>query len=169
MIDFIDFDLINLEHVKWLFEVRTHPKVAINFFAPPPASFEEHVKFLNAVIPSKKRIFFIVYLGERMAGYCQLIFRQLSIEVGFAVHPDMHGQGIGSASVLFVIKHIHDHYPERIENITLVVKESNLIAVNLYTKHGFVVQSRDEVLKELTMKFSPLKVNLLKSLALWES
>ncbi len=51
-----------------------------------------------------------------------------------AVHPDHRGQGLGLAIVEALIKHAK---AERLANITLEVRVSNLPAISLYHKVGF--------------------------------
>lgn len=133
---------INLEdHVAWMYEVRAHSQVAPFFFAPPPASFQEHARFLKKFIGSGDREFFIILMGDTKCGYCQIIHRDQDYEVGFALHPDWWGMGIGEMSAKWLIDHIKDHYAPK--DIVLYVKVGNHRAMRLYTKLGFYLEKQE--------------------------
>ena len=131
-IELVSVDQNNPDHVGWLYKVRTHPEVAAHFFAPPPSKFIDHVQFLKKVLEAKERDFFIVYADGQMCGYCQIINHSDSYEVGFALHPDWQGKGIGSVSVELLLAHIQRLDTDKSKNITLVVKKDNLRAIALY-------------------------------------
>jgi RimJ/RimL family protein N-acetyltransferase len=152
MIKLVPLDQNNPDHVGWLFKVRTHPEVAARFFAPPPKKFVDHVQFLTKVLETKEREFFIVYADDQMTGYCQIINRSDNLEVGFALHPDWQGKGIGSASVQLLLDHIRQSGSDKSSHITLIVKKDNQRAINLYQKFGFVITA--ELDNELSMKLN---------------
>ena len=56
-----------------------------------------------------------------------------------AVHPEHRGKGLGLAIVQALIKHAK---AERLANITLEVRASNIPAISLYRKVGFVEVGR---------------------------
>lgn len=129
----------NPDHVGWMYKVRAHPEVAAYFFAPPPEKFVDHVQFLTRVMEKKERDFFIVYADGQMAGYCQIINFPDGFEIGFALHPNWWGKGIGNTSMELLLEHLRQADSEKSNNITLVVKNDNVRAINLYKKYGFVV------------------------------
>lgn len=137
MITLIPLNHNNPDHVGWLYKVRTHPEVASHFFSPPPEKFIDHIQFLAKCLATRERDFFIVYAGDQMSGYCQIIHRPDNLEVGFALHPDWQGKGIGSVSVQLLLDHIKSFSSGK--SITLIVKKDNLRAIKLYEKCGFVI------------------------------
>lgn len=137
----VDFE--NRDHLEWLYKIRTHPDVARHFFAPPPSDYDTHVKFIDSSIKAKSRSFFIVSLNSQMTGYCQIIFHPDSIEVGFALHPDWWGMGIGSQAVHLLLNHLLNQEDREQRPITLVVKEDNLKAISLYKKCNFVITEKN--------------------------
>jgi len=150
MTKLVPLDQNNPDHVGWLYKVRTHPEVASHFFAPPPAKFIDHVQFLAKCMTTQERDFFIVYANDQMAGYCQIINHPDHLEVGFALHPDWQGKGIGSASVQLLLAHIKPSSSGK--SITLIVKKDNARAIKLYEKYGFVITNEKE--NELSMRLN---------------
>ncbi len=139
--ELIPFDLDDKDHIAWMFEVRSHPKVTPYFFAPPLENFDRHVRFLTEVVKTKKRTFFIVLSEGQKCGYCQIIHHQDSYEVGFALHPNWWGYGIGEVSANLLLDHILENLEPK--KITLIVRLSNLRAMHLYQKLGFSIVSQD--------------------------
>jgi len=137
----IPLDINDPDQVEWIYKVRTHPDVASHFFAPPPENFKAHMQFLFNATKNKERDFFIVYSNDEPCGYCQVIHRYDSYDVGFAFHPNYWGKGLGSASCEQLIACVKN-YPEK-KKITLVVKKNNKRALNLYKKLGFVIINED--------------------------
>ena len=56
-----------------------------------------------------------------------------------ATHPDYRRQGYGAAVVEAIKKHAKNN---RLDVITLEVRESNTAAIRLYTEHGFKVDGK---------------------------
>jgi RimJ/RimL family protein N-acetyltransferase len=139
------------DHVGWMYKVRTHPEVASYFFAPPPSKYLDHVQFLVKVQESGERQFFIVYVENEMSGYCQIIHRPDSLEVGFALHPSWWGKGIGGASMEALLDYTRQSKMKS-KDITLIVKKDNARAIHLYEKYGFVICA--DHLGQLTMKLN---------------
>lgn len=148
MIKLVPLDHQDQDHIGWLYKVRTHPEVVPHFFAPPPEKFIDHVQFLEKCLKTRERDFFIVYAGDQMAGYCQIINRPDAFEVGFALHPDWQGKKIGSASVELILERIWAYRSEK--PVTLIVKKNNSRAIKLYEKFGFVITSEKD--NELFMR-----------------
>jgi ribosomal-protein-alanine N-acetyltransferase len=82
----------------------------------------------------------VVKLGEKVVGYTCLWHLDAQLEVAnFAVSPDHRGKGIGER----IMKKILLEAKERgCKSIILSVRESNLPAIKLYTKFGFVEVGR---------------------------
>jgi RimJ/RimL family protein N-acetyltransferase len=146
-------DINNPDHVGWLYKVRAHPEVAAHFFAPPPTKFIDHVQFLTRVMEKKERDFFIVSADGQMCGYCQIINHPDHFEVGFALHPDWWGKGIGNISVELLLDHLRRSGSKNAHNITLVVRKDNERAIKLYKKYGFELIGEHD--SQLTMKLKP--------------
>jgi RimJ/RimL family protein N-acetyltransferase len=141
----------NPDQVGWMYKVRAHPEVASYFFAPPPIKYLDHVQFLSNAHEKGERQFFIVYVGTEMSGYCQIIHRQDSLEIGFALHPQWWGQGIGGASMQALLDHIRHSQDLRSKAIILIVKKDNARAIHLYEKFGFTIIN--EHMGQITMKY----------------
>jgi ribosomal-protein-alanine N-acetyltransferase len=82
----------------------------------------------------------VVKLGEKVVGYTCLWHLDAQLEVAnFAVSPDHRVKGIGER----IMKRILLEAKERgCKSIILSVRESNLPAIKLYTKFGFVEVGR---------------------------
>lgn len=75
--------------------------------------------------------FLIAYYGDEVAGYMGLqIFSGEGYVTNIAVLPKFRGKGIAKALITEQMKN-------DMEFITLEVRESNVPAINLYTKMGF--------------------------------
>lgn len=75
--------------------------------------------------------FLIAYYGDEVAGYMGLqIFSGEGYVTNVAVLPKFRGKGIAKAL-------ISEQMKNDMEFITLEVRESNIPAINLYTKMGF--------------------------------
>jgi ribosomal-protein-alanine N-acetyltransferase len=83
---------------------------------------------------------FVVKLKEKVVGYTCLWHLDDQLEVAnFAVSPDYRSKGIGEK----LMKRILLEAKERAcKSIILSVRESNKLAINLYTKFGFVEVGR---------------------------
>ena len=79
---------------------------------------------------------FAAVLGERAVGYVGFLSVLDELEItNVAVHPDHRRQGIGDALIDALIKHAQSIEAVR---ITLEVRVSNVPAIALYEKFGFV-------------------------------
>jgi RimJ/RimL family protein N-acetyltransferase len=79
-----------------MFTIRTHPQVISCLHGPAPQSFQGHVDYLSRV---KDKDFFLLKVDGKLCGYCQRTHLDKEIELGWAIHPDYWGQGIGNDSV----------------------------------------------------------------------
>lgn len=79
--------------------------------------------------------YILAFRGDTLVGYCgiQAVAGEGSI-TNVAVHPDYRKQGIASALLEKIIGLSQD---KQLDFITLEVRESNINAINLYTKFGF--------------------------------
>lgn len=140
--EIVPLSLNSSDHIVWMFEVRSHPDVTPFFFAPPPITFSEHVNFLSKSIENKEREYFVVYYEGKKCGYCQVILQSEHYEIGFALHPDWWGKGIGEASGKLLLDLIEKNYEKK--KISLVVKKTNFRALRLYEKLGFYITNQEE-------------------------
>lgn len=145
----VPLDLTDLRHASCMFEVRTHPEVAPQFFASPPKNFTEHLKYLNTSTSSKEREYFLVRYDDSFAGYGQLIHRQDCTEIGLALHPKFQGLGLGLLTLNFLIAEAKKQKPD--QPIILTVKKTNQTALNLYKKCKFqeIETSGDKMIMQL--------------------
>ena len=124
------------EDVIFVYDTRRHPKIIPFLFDKPPESLESHRAWLKANVPSK-RLLFLIRVDGKPVGYCQAYnFDGNTVEVGFVVHPDYQGSGYGSTMVDMLVEEVKKRMPEK--RMVLEVKASNLMAIGLYERHGFV-------------------------------
>lgn len=83
--------------------------------------------------PFQKRIEYLV--DDRVIGYLDylLIYDRMEIE-DFLILEDERGKGYGSLLMAYLVSIAIE---KRVINITLEVRQSNIIAINLYKKYGF--------------------------------
>lgn len=78
--------------------------------------------------------------GEQVAGYVgsQLVPPEADV-MNLAVHPNWRGQGIGRALMEAMLAQLRS---EGIEELALEVRESNNVAISLYTALGFTLAGK---------------------------
>jgi ribosomal-protein-alanine N-acetyltransferase len=77
-----------------------------------------------------------VKLGEKVVGYACLWHLDDQLEIAnIAVSPEHRKEGIGERVMMRIIEEAKD---KNCRSIILTVRESNVAAINLYTKFGFV-------------------------------
>lgn len=81
-------------------------------------------------------LYIVAEIDEKVVGYLGMwkIMDEAHI-TNIAVKKDYRGQGIGDYLMMAIIDYCEKH---NIPNITLKVRKSNQVAINLYKKHGFV-------------------------------
>ena len=131
-----ELDLDNDEEVQFLFDTRTHPVICANLFGTPPVDLKSHKVWLSTNVPHNRLIFLLKDNGK-LIGYCQAYnFDTWMFEAGFAIHPDFHNKGYGKEMVRMFIALMTERLPGR--KIVLQVKESNIPALKIYEKTGFI-------------------------------
>ena len=82
--------------------------------------------------------YYVAELSEKIVGYAGMwIIVDEAHITNIAVHPDYRGRKIGQALLCQIIK---DAMSAGCSGVTLEVRVSNTVALNLYRKHGFVKQ-----------------------------
>ena len=137
-------DQNNLDQLHLMYTVRTHPDVDKYLCNLPPKSFDEHVQYLAKAVSSEAKRFFIICFQERLCGYCHVTSRANTLELGWALHPDWWGKGIGKQSVLLLIQFLQESGLADGKSLSLIVKKDNTKALSLYKKSGFVILSENE-------------------------
>ena len=89
---------------------------------------------INDNNPFSKRIEYII--GDKCIGYLDysLIYDRMEID-NFLVNLEYRNQGIGNKLMTYLMSLANKY---EVGNITLEVRVSNIIAINLYKKYGFV-------------------------------
>ena len=134
-VELIPLDLNNPDHVGCLFKVRTHPRVAEMMPGAPPCSFLDHVRYLYGV---KDKVFALIQVERQLCGYCQRTERKEERELGWALHPDYWGRGIGKAAVAQWVEE------SRGKPLMLTVQKNNPVALGLYQSRGFCITEERE-------------------------
>ncbi len=103
-----------------------------NLCFPHPWSLDS---FRMEVTENQCARYFVARLNKRVIGYggMWLIVDEAHI-TNIAVHPDYRGMGVGEKILLALMEKA---YSLNIESMTLEVRKSNYIAINLYKKLGF--------------------------------
>ncbi|MBN3495195.1 GNAT family N-acetyltransferase [Vibrio neptunius] len=66
-----------------------------------------------------------------------------SVEIGYLLLPEYHGKGIGTESLLALIKHIKQFFPT-VKNINAIVTDGNVASCKVLEKAGFELMEREE-------------------------
>lgn len=100
---------LEVEDAEFLQEMITHPEVRPYLGrAPEPVSLEEEKEYIRNETDKENYVHFLIeYRGERAGdislGGLEKDFRRSS--VGYSVHPDFQGQGIGTKALKLVVKY----------------------------------------------------------------
>jgi Acetyltransferases len=71
------------------------------------------------------------------------VFAHVLGEITIVVHTEFQGKGIGSALITMLLNEVREHRPD-ILRVELMARESNVNAIKLYEKMGFVQEGRLE-------------------------
>ena len=95
--------------------------------------------FKNEIHDNKLAHYFVGLLGDQVVAYGGIwVILEDSHITTIAVHPDLRGRKYGEVMLL----HLLDETIQRGASwITLEVRETNIVAQNLYRKYGFTVVS----------------------------
>ncbi|WP_291571396.1 ribosomal protein S18-alanine N-acetyltransferase [Clostridium sp. UBA4548] len=93
---------------------------------------------LKKELDNKYANYIVLKLGDKVVGFggMWIIFDEAHI-TNIAVHPDYRGHGLGDILVenLLIIAR-----QKKLIGITLEVRKSNIAAISLYEKHGFITE-----------------------------
>jgi RimJ/RimL family protein N-acetyltransferase len=124
---------------KFLYNTRIHPEVSKMLSGEAPKSYEDHLNYLDRV-QEKSRWIFIAYFDFstlNRVGYSQIYnVTEEKLEVGFVIHPDYQGWGLGKKIVIFTLEKVKELFPNRV--VYLYVKSDNFKAIHIYKSLGFV-------------------------------
>ena len=93
---------------------------------------------LNDELHNSNATYIVIKLGNTVVGFggMRIIFDEADI-TNIAVHPDYRGYNFGDVIVENLIKVAKSL---NVSSMTLEVRVSNIIAINLYKKHNFVIE-----------------------------
>lgn len=113
-------DKLKTEYVKQVYEIEK------TCFSNPWSIHD-----LEAQVDNENSHFLVAFVDGKVAGYMGLqIFSGEGYVTNVAVLPEYRGRGIAKAL-------IEKQFENKMDFITLEVRESNLPAINLYKKTGF--------------------------------
>lgn len=149
-VQLIPLDRTNSAHLDLMYAVRTHPEVDKHLCNSPPDSFETHVQYLERAQKSGCKEFFLISFNGTLCGYCHTTSQKDAIELGWALHPDWWGKGIGRSCVKLLVETVQ----HSVKELTLIVKKDNVRAFSLYQKCGFAFVRETEN-QEYLMRYLP--------------
>ena len=124
------------EDVEGFHAVLSHPEATRYWSTPPHADIEVTRRWVNDMMSSPPELAedFVVEFEGRVAGKAG--FWRLP-EVGYILHPDLWGRGLGREAVGATIEHVWRVRPE-IEVLTADVDPRNAASLRLLKRLGFV-------------------------------
>ena len=127
------------EEKEFLYKTRTHPKIDFMLLGNPPKDMEQHLNFLDKVLLISRWIY-IAYYQTKRVGYSQIYdVQDNSLEVGFVIHPDYQGKGLGINLVLETVEIAKKEFKNK--KVILYVLKDNKKAIHIYKKIGFIEES----------------------------
>jgi len=136
-VELISLNLNDPDHIGCLYKVRTNPEVSQYLPGSIPQNFLKHTEYLYNI---KNKDFFVLSVNNQLCGYCQRTHFEYEIELGWAIHPEHWGKGIGNASVTDLINRSFSFN----KPLVLFVQKNNPRAINLYKKNYFVIIEETE-------------------------
>ena len=101
----------------------------------------EHTEWLLSIFQFFQFDYFI--FESYFAPYLRAICYDDSVEIGYLLLPEYHGKGIGTESLLALIKHIQQFFPT-VKNINAIVTDGNVASCKVLEKAGFELMEREE-------------------------
>lgn len=147
-IELLPLDPENFNHLKLMFDVRTHPLVDQFLTGEPPSNWNEHVNYILGSISKKQ--FILIICKKEACGYCQATRHEDGIELGWALHPNWWGKGIGK----IVVDATVNHFSNMQSRIFLWVRTENHRAIHIYQSQGFRIKKFDLPRNEILMEFN---------------
>jgi RimJ/RimL family protein N-acetyltransferase len=125
-------------------QLRNDGTTWINLTDPRPLTAADQKTWLDSLNLRSGRFYFVAYdplhpfIGlVRMDEYDA---QNRSLRVGADVQPELRGKGFGTAIYRTILKYGFDHL--NLHRIWLAVLESNIRAIRLYEKQGFLLEGR---------------------------
>lgn len=125
--------LVNYEprFLEFMYQTRCHPAVNEMLTGNPPASFEEHTKFMD----KHGGRYYVLLDDDQPVAYSQIKpFHDVTCEVGFVVNPEFQNKGYGNRLIKLTLDRAQEEYCAAV----LYVLQNNHRAIHLYNKFGFV-------------------------------
>lgn len=136
--------LVEERDLKTILDWRNRDDARVWFKTSERLAFDRHLAWYQNYLQKQDDFFFLVEVGGRPVGQCAIydIDRAAgSAEIGrFLVAPDMAGKGFITRSCAELVR-----FGTRVLNLPYVfleVMEQNAKAIGLYTRCGFVEESR---------------------------
>jgi [ribosomal protein S18]-alanine N-acetyltransferase len=125
----IDLSIVPMDESN-IKEIETISKLSF----PIPWSLDS----LKKELENKYAKYIVLKLGSAVIGFggMWIIFDEAHI-TNIAVHPDYRKNGLGD---ILVETLLHICKEKKLVGITLEVRKSNIVAISLYEKHGFIVE-----------------------------
>ena len=139
------------EHeIQFLYQTRKNPEIDSMLSGDPPENMSQHKDFISKV-QGKTRWIYVAKVRniikgnqvEPIVGYSQVYsVTDMTVEIGFAVHPKYQGQGHGKDLVLKTISKAENMFPDK--TVILYVLRNNKKAIHIYEKLGFTIKDLPE-------------------------
>jgi RimJ/RimL family protein N-acetyltransferase len=133
------FNFFERNDVLFLYDLRRNEKITPLLIGSPPKNIEQHESWLfKNTVENKNRLVFLIKIDEKNIGYCQAYnITNTHVEVGFVIHPDHQGRGIGTWTVKSLVEKLKTMGETAGKTVCLYVMRNNLPAVHVYEKLGF--------------------------------
>jgi UDP-4-amino-4,6-dideoxy-N-acetyl-beta-L-altrosamine N-acetyltransferase len=127
-------------HAESLYNWRRSSEISKYMYTPGPASFEEHLAWLERTADDKSQVCFVVEHLGRAVGFCSLTsILHLHARAEFNLYigdPEARMQGVGAAAEFLALNHGFNHLS--LHKISCEVICSNETAVRMHLRMGFV-------------------------------
>ncbi len=133
-----------LEDAEFLREMIQHPDVRPHLGrVPEPMNLEQEKEYLESVSEEDDRMVFVIEKEGEPVGDIALMninrtYRKC--EFGFAIHPEHHGEGIGTTALELVLEYAFDEL--NMHRVMGGYVEGNEASRRVQEKHGFKEEGR---------------------------
>lgn len=125
---------------------------------------EEHKNWLNSLEKANKNIFFIAYFNDKIIGVTSIINPNYIDKVcswGQYLNPEYMGLGLGFFLEYFFLNYIFDNF--EFEKVNSEIFSNNVKNIKLHGNLGFVLESKNEIIREGEEKINMYYYSILKT------
>ena len=129
---------------RLLYDWRNDPITIAMSLVSEPVPWDDHVRWFSSVLTNPSRHLLVASDGTESFGTIRFDEIDDTAEISITVSPEKRGQGVGG-----ILLDLADSWAKQelgLDRIVARIKESNPASIALFSKSGYTVKERGEVL-----------------------